>query len=109
MVESPRCHNDTPAHRELALKTARESLVLLKNENHFLPLKKIYPKIAVIGPDADSLDALEGNYNGTPSVPVTILAGLQKRFPFRDSLCTGHRSDWNCCEARARRVVVHRQ
>jgi beta-glucosidase len=72
--------NDTPAHRELALKTARESLVLLKNENHFLPLKKIYPKIAVIGPDADSLDALEGNYNGTPSVPVTILAGLQKRF-----------------------------
>jgi beta-glucosidase len=72
--------NDTSAHRELALKTARESLVLLKNENHFLPLKKIYPKIAVIGPDADSLDALEGNYNGTPSGPVTILAGLQKRF-----------------------------
>jgi len=72
--------NDTPAHRELALKTARESLVLLKNENHFLPLKKIYPKIAVIGPDADSLDALEGNYNGTPSEPVTILAGVRKRF-----------------------------
>jgi beta-glucosidase len=72
--------NDTPAHRELALKTARESLVLLKNENHFLPLKKIYPKIAVIGPDANSLDALEGNYNGTPSAPVTILDGLRKRF-----------------------------
>jgi beta-glucosidase len=73
--------NDTPAHRELALKTARESLVLLKNENHFLPLKKVYRKIAVIGPDADSLDALEGNYNGTPSAPVSILAGLRKRFP----------------------------
>jgi beta-glucosidase len=72
--------NDTPAHRELALKTARESLVLLKNANHLLPLKKSYPKIAVIGPDADSLDALEGNYNGTPSSPVTILAGLRKRF-----------------------------
>jgi beta-glucosidase len=72
--------NDTPAHRELALKTARESLVLLKNENRFLPLKKIYPKITVIGPDADSLDALEGNYNGTPSTPVTILSGLRKRF-----------------------------
>jgi beta-glucosidase len=72
--------NDTPAHRELALKTARESLVLLKNENHFLPLKKNYAKIAVIGPDADSLDALEGNYNGTPSSPVTILTGLRKRF-----------------------------
>ena len=37
--------------------------------------------IAVIGPNADDLDALEGNYNGTPSKPVTILAGLKKRFP----------------------------
>jgi beta-glucosidase len=73
--------NDTKAHRELALRTARESLVLLKNENHFLPLKKGYAKIAVIGANADSLDALEGNYNGTPSAPVTVLTGLQKRFP----------------------------
>ena len=73
--------NNTPAHRALALRTARESLVLLKNENHFLPLKKPYRKVAVIGPNADSLDALEGNYNGTPSTPVTILAGLRKRFP----------------------------
>jgi beta-glucosidase len=72
--------NDTPAHRLLALKTARESIVLLKNQNHLLPLNKTYPRIAVIGPDADSLDALEGNYNGTPSAPVTILAGIRKRF-----------------------------
>jgi len=72
--------NDTGAHRQLALQTAKESLVLLKNENHLLPLKKTYPRIAVIGPDADSLDALEGNYNGTPSAPVTILAGIRKRF-----------------------------
>lgn len=73
--------NDTPAHRALALKTARESLVLLKNENGLLPLNKSYAKIAVIGPNADSLDALEGNYNGTPSAPVTILEGLRRRFP----------------------------
>jgi beta-glucosidase len=72
--------NDTAAHRELALKTARESLVLLKNDGQLLPLKKSYPKITVIGPNADSLDALEGNYNGTPSTPVTVLAGLRKRF-----------------------------
>jgi beta-glucosidase len=72
--------NDTAEHRELALKTAQESLVLLKNENHLLPLQKTYTKIAVIGPDADSLDALEGNYNGTPSAPVTILAGIRARF-----------------------------
>ncbi len=73
--------NDTAAHRELALQTARESLVLLKNQDGLLPLKKAPASIAVIGPDADSLDALEGNYNGTPSQPVTILAGLRKRFP----------------------------
>jgi len=72
--------NDTVEHRALALKTARESLVLLKNENHLLPLKKTLPTIAVIGPNADSLDALEGNYNGTPSAPVTILKGVRQRF-----------------------------
>jgi len=72
--------NDTEAHRLLALKAAQESLVLLKDENHFLPLKGTYKTIAVIGPDADSLDAIEGNYNGTPSKPVTVLAGIRQRF-----------------------------
>ncbi|HEX5425293.1 MAG TPA: glycoside hydrolase family 3 C-terminal domain-containing protein, partial [Candidatus Acidoferrales bacterium] len=72
--------NDTQAHRELALKAAREAIVLLKNENHFLPLKRDYKTIAVIGPDADSLDAIEGNYNGTPSKPVTVLGGIRRRF-----------------------------
>src|SRR5579883_1371733 len=73
--------NDTQAHRVLALRTARESIVLLKNQNRLLPLKKTYATIAVIGPNADSLDALEGNYNGTPSRPVTVLAGIRQRFP----------------------------
>jgi beta-glucosidase len=72
--------NDTEAHRQLALKTARESIVLLKNKNNFLPLKQAPSTIAVIGPDADNLDALVGNYNGTPSKPVTVLAGIRKRF-----------------------------
>jgi len=73
--------NDTEAHRQLALRAAREAIVLLKNKDSFLPLKKAPETIAVIGPDADALDALEGNYNGTPSRPVTILAGIRKRFP----------------------------
>lgn len=73
--------NDTEAHRQLALRAARESIVLLKNENHFLPLKRTYKTIAVIGPDADNIDALTGNYNGTPSKPVTVLAGIRNRFP----------------------------
>jgi beta-glucosidase len=73
--------NDTLAHRQLALKTARESIVLLKNQDQFLPLKTKYGTIAVIGPNADSLDALVGNYNGTPSHPVTVLGGIRNRFP----------------------------
>ncbi len=73
--------NDTEAHRQLALQAARESIVLLKNENGLLPLKNAYKTIAVIGPNADSLDALEGNYNGAPSKPVTVLTGIRKRFP----------------------------
>lgn len=73
--------NDTEAHRQLALRAARESIVLLRNENNFLPLKKAPRSIAVIGPNADSLDALEGNYNGTPAKPVTVLAGIRQRFP----------------------------
>src|SRR6266436_382704 len=72
--------NDTDAHNQIALRMARESLVLLKNKGGFLPLKHPPATIAVIGPNADSLDALEGNYNGTPSKPVTVLAGIRKRF-----------------------------
>jgi beta-glucosidase len=71
---------DTPAHRALNLETARRSLVLLKNDG-LLPLKAAPRRIAVIGPNADSVDALVGNYNGTPSKPITLLAGLKARFP----------------------------
>jgi beta-glucosidase len=73
--------NDSAPHRELALQAARETLVLLKNENRLLPLHGRYKTIAVIGPNADSAASLVGNYNGTPSDPVTVLAGVRKRFP----------------------------
>jgi beta-glucosidase len=71
--------NDTPAHREVAVQMAKEAMVLLKNDG-LLPLRKPPARIAVIGPNADSLDALLGNYNGLPSQPVTVLAGIRKRF-----------------------------
>jgi beta-glucosidase len=77
----PASDNDTPAHRDVALRMAKESLVLLKNSDNLLPLKEPPRVIAVIGPNADSLDALVGNYNGTPSRPVTVLAGIRARFP----------------------------
>ena len=73
--------NGTETHRQLALRAAQEAIVLLKNTDSFLPLKHAPEKMAVIGPDADNLDALVGNYNGTPSNPVTILEGLRKRYP----------------------------
>jgi beta-glucosidase len=76
----PATDNDTPAHREVALRMAQESLVLLKNSDNLLPLKKTPGVIAVIGPNADNLDALVGNYNGDPSKPVTVLAGIRARF-----------------------------
>src|SRR4029077_12002181 len=73
--------NGTDTHRQLALRAAQEAIVLLKNKDSFLPLKHAPEKIAVIGPDADILDTLVGNYNGTPAKPVTIVEGLRKRYP----------------------------
>ncbi len=72
--------NDTDEHRQLAQTMAEKSLVLLKNQNSLLPLNKKIRKLAVIGPNADSFEVLVGNYNGTPSQPVTVLQGLRKRF-----------------------------
>ncbi len=71
---------DTPAHRAVSLEMAKRSMVLLKNQG-ILPLKKAPKTIAVIGPNADSYDALVGNYYGLPSKPVTVLDGIRARFP----------------------------
>jgi beta-glucosidase len=77
----PMSEDDSPEHRALALKAARESMVLLKNENNFLPLKSDIRTIAVIGPNAASLAAIEGNYNAIPSHPVLPLDGMRAEFP----------------------------
>ncbi len=69
---------DTPADRALALKAARESIVLLKNEGDLLPLKPGV-RLAVIGPNADALESLEANYHGTAVDPVTPLQGLRRQ------------------------------
>jgi beta-glucosidase len=72
---------DTPEHRALSERMARASMVLLKNDGDLLPLKTAPRTIAVIGPNADSMDALVGNYYGTPSNPVTVLDGIRARYP----------------------------
>jgi beta-glucosidase len=70
---------DCPEHRSLALEAARRSMVLLKNDG-LLPLNKGLKKLAVIGPNADSLAVLLGNYNGTPSAYSTVLDGIRNHF-----------------------------
>jgi len=68
--------NDCPKHRKLALESARQSIVLLKNDG-LLPLKKTAKSIAVIGPNANDLEVLLGNYNGIPSKYTTVLEGIK--------------------------------
>jgi beta-glucosidase len=69
---------DSPEHREVALEVARQSLVLLKNQDHLLPLDRdAINSIAVIGPNAAETLVLTGNYMGTPSEPVSVLAGIR--------------------------------
>ncbi|MBC7251062.1 MAG: glycoside hydrolase family 3 C-terminal domain-containing protein [Anaerolineae bacterium] len=70
---------DSPQHRELALQAARESIVLLKNEGNLLPLPKDLGSIAVIGPNADDLRVLLGNYSGTPTRAVAPLEGIRRK------------------------------
>jgi beta-glucosidase len=77
-AQIPFSEDDSEAHRALALQTAGKSIVLLKNEG-VLPLKKSVT-IAVVGPNAASLSAIEGNYNAVPSQPVLPLAGLEHAF-----------------------------
>src|SRR5689334_15735752 len=73
----PFSQNDTPQHRALALQAAQESIVLLKNTNRTLPLRKDLKSIAVIGPNADVPEVMWGNYNGKPSRLTTPLAGIK--------------------------------
>jgi beta-glucosidase len=71
---------NSPEHRELSLQAARESMVLLKNTDGILPLKAGTRSIAVIGPTAELVQSLQGNYNGPPQAPVLPLEGVEKRF-----------------------------
>jgi beta-glucosidase len=75
----PESELNSPAHRQLALRLANESMVLLKNDG-VLPLKSV-KSIAVVGPLADQTAVLLGNYNGYPTHTVTLLEGMKAAFP----------------------------
>ena len=88
-------------HRELALKAARESIILLKNENHLLPLDMAkYKRIAVIGPNA--ADVHLGGYSDNPGRGVSLLDGIKAKVSGKSEVLysegvkiTESKPDWN--------------
>lgn len=94
---------DCKAHRELNLKIAQQCPVLLKNADAFLPIDKNCDKrIAVIGPNAMSVTALEGNYNGYASEYINIADGIRRVFQNADisvergsNYCYENTNDWS--------------
>jgi len=78
-AQTPASALEASEHKALALKIARQSIVLLKNENNTLPLGKKIKKIAVLGPNADNSISVLGNYNGIPSEVVTALQGIKNK------------------------------
>ncbi len=69
---------DSKNHKAHALLMARESMVLLKNDGT-LPLKRKMKKIVVLGPNADNITSILGNYNGNPSNPISVLQGIKNK------------------------------
>jgi beta-glucosidase len=75
----PFANSGSIPNRQTSLKAAEESIVLLKNTG-VLPLKAAPGHVAVIGPTADLLPSILGNYVGTPLFPVTPLDGMLRQF-----------------------------
>ena len=73
----PVTDTDTDAHDALALKAAENCMVLLENDGTLPLCAEQIRTVAVIGPNADSIPALEGNYNGTSSRYITFLEGIR--------------------------------
>jgi beta-glucosidase len=81
---------NSPENAAMALRASRESIVLLKNEDHVLPLKlDAGKKIAVIGPLAALRIALEGNYNAIPMRPILPIDGIETEFGHSNVLYAG--------------------
>ena len=71
--------NDSPDHRALTREAGRKAVVLLKNEDNTLPLKKEIKSIAVIGPEVEA--AKLGGYSGFGTRVVTLLEGIKNKVP----------------------------
>jgi beta-glucosidase len=75
-------HLVTPEQRQASLDTATKTAVLLRDENHILPLNPSVHSIALIGPLADSESDIMGSWSlaGHPADSVTVLEGMRRRF-----------------------------
>lgn len=79
-AEIPASTLNSKEHQDLALRMARESLVLLLNKNDILPLNTDL-KVAVMGPNANDSVMQWGNYNGIPGHTVTLLEAVRSKLP----------------------------
>jgi beta-glucosidase len=86
---------ESPAHAAHALEMARQSIVLMKNEDGILPLKREnIKKIAVVGPNADNARTPLANYQGTPSHVVSPAEGIRRKLGRGVEVVTGRISHW---------------
>jgi len=89
-AQIPISNLESQPHKDLALKMAKESIVLLRNapqagqKSNLLPLNKNIKRIAVLGPNADNANTQLGNYNGEPSIVTTVLEGIKNKIPNAD-------------------------
>jgi beta-glucosidase len=72
---------NTPEQRKLSLQLARKSIVLLKNDGELLPLAPTLDSIAVIGPSADSIRLLQGDYHYPAHLEGLVIAALNTNAP----------------------------
>lgn len=84
---------NTPESHALALRAAREGIVLLKNRERQLPLD--LAKVAVSGPFAEDEKVLLGNYQGVPEHVITLVEGMKKLYSDVPSVLVG---DGDACE-----------
>ena len=89
-AQIPISNLESQPHKDLALKMAKEAIVLLRNtpvsgqQNNLLPLNKNLKHIAVLGPNADNANTQLGNYIGHPSVVTTVLQGIKDKLKNAD-------------------------
>ena len=79
----PASNISSEEHDQLATQAARESMVLLENSKGVLPLSKNIRTLAVLGPNADDVELLNGNYGGTPTEAHqhSLLSGIKAALP----------------------------